>query len=136
MIHFRQQIGHFTQMVSDNVDQVGCCVSMFEKYDEAKKKYMKNVYIVCNYSYISMKDRAIYVEGRPSCQKFSKKYDCLCVDLPQNIPGQNTPGQNVPAQNVPVQNFPAQNYPGKNFPGQNYFGQNTMYRNTQTYSWG
>ncbi|KAJ6637146.1 Antigen 5 like allergen Cul n 1 [Pseudolycoriella hygida] len=49
-----QQIGHFTQMVSDNVDQVGCCVSMFTK------NRMKFVYIVCNYSYTNISNRAIY----------------------------------------------------------------------------
>lgn len=74
-----KQIGHFTQMVSDNVDEVGCCVSMYEKRgDKPKDPLMKYVYIVCNYSYISISNRAIYVEGKPKCKKFSKKYKSLC----------------------------------------------------------
>ncbi|KAG4074795.1 hypothetical protein HA402_006434 [Bradysia odoriphaga] len=69
-----EQIGHFTQMVSDQVDQVGCCVSMFQRGD------MKFVYIVCNYSYSNILNRPIYVEGKPKCKKFSRKYRALCSE--------------------------------------------------------
>lgn len=67
-----EKIGHFTQLVSDQADQVGCCVSLYEKGG------MKFTHIVCNYSYSNMRDQPIYVEGKPQCKKFSRNFKYLC----------------------------------------------------------
>lgn len=68
------QIGHFTQIVSDAANRVGCAITTYSTKS-------KNVYLVCNYSQTNILDRPIYTTGVPASgctTKVSTTYPGMC----------------------------------------------------------
>lgn len=67
-------IGHFTQLVVDQADRVGCAMS---KYDNGNR----NIFFACDYSVANIIEKPIYVAGDP-CSKCksgcSRTYPGLC----------------------------------------------------------
>lgn len=68
-------IAHFTQMVRDRSDRIGCAISQF------KANGFYNVYVVCNYAVTNIGNEPVYVEGRTAslCKTgVHKNYNGLC----------------------------------------------------------
>lgn len=72
---FSPDIGHFTQIVSDRTNRIGCSLVTF--YDST----WINQYFVCNYALINLIGQTVYVAGT-ACSKCttgcSVKYPGLC----------------------------------------------------------
>lgn len=72
-------IGHFTVMVNDKNDAVGCAIIRFQRkmYDGYVYKYH---YFVCNYGYTNMRNEQVYEPGRAAskCKKTNPHFKGLC----------------------------------------------------------
>lgn len=69
-----KKIGHFTIMVNDKNDAVGCALSRFQENG------FKYNYLVCNYAYTNILQRPVYEKGATAskCKKRSPVYKGLC----------------------------------------------------------
>lgn len=79
---FRKAIGHFTVMVNDKNNAVGCAMI---RHQENGFKYR---YLVCNYGYTNILGRPVYEKG-PTGSKCSKRhpvYEGLCSTDQKVIP--------------------------------------------------
>ena len=74
--------GHFTQLVGDRANSVGCSVTMYSNADG------KNIQFVCNYALTNMDKEPIYKKGKPCSACFNgqcmSNYGGLC-DPVKNI---------------------------------------------------
>lgn len=71
---FRKQIGHFTVMVNDKNNAIGCASV---RYQENNFYYR---YLVCNYGFTNILDRPVYEKGEPAskCKEPHPVYEGLC----------------------------------------------------------
>lgn len=91
--------GHFTQMVQDKSDRVGCAVV----------RYLKggwyNTYIVCDYAVTNILNQPVYVRGQQCSQctgNCGANYPGLCVSMSGGGGNTNTPPVNQPADTQPA----------------------------------
>lgn len=72
--HFRKNIGHFTVMVNDKNNVVGCAMI---RHQEGEFKYR---YLVCNYGYTNIYERPVYEKGPTAskCKERHSIYEGLC----------------------------------------------------------
>lgn len=70
-------IGHFTVMVNDKNDAVGCAMVRFQRNG------FKYNYFVCNYGYTNMLKEPVYKKGKTAskCKTVHKKYKGLCSSV-------------------------------------------------------
>lgn len=70
--------GHFSVMVNDNNNRLGCGASTFHYLNNGKRWY--GILVTCNYEYTNMLGAPTYVKGTPTRNcKTSKNYPRLCV---------------------------------------------------------
>lgn len=67
-------IGHFTVMVNDKNDAVGCAIIRFQR------NVYKYHYFVCNYGYTNMRNEQVYEPGQAAskCEKINPHFKGLC----------------------------------------------------------
>lgn len=67
-------IGHFTQVVKDDSNFVGCAMIQFER------KNLCTTIVTCNYAKTNMIGEPVYVAGEAAskCEKKSEKFSALC----------------------------------------------------------
>ncbi|XP_062550445.1 antigen 5 like allergen Cul n 1-like [Armigeres subalbatus] len=73
-------IGHFTQLVNDMVQCIGCSYITYEEQRENKKTCQRH-YLVCNYSYSNFIGEKTYTKSqKPAVECYSRasKHSCLC----------------------------------------------------------
>lgn len=73
-IIFRKKIGHFTVMVSDKNNAIGCAMI---RHKEGAFYYR---YLVCNYGFTNILGEPVYTKGSAGCQckKQHPVYEGLC----------------------------------------------------------
>uniref|UniRef100_A0A182NNI4 SCP domain-containing protein n=1 Tax=Anopheles dirus TaxID=7168 RepID=A0A182NNI4_9DIPT len=84
--HLSKPIGHFTQMVNDNVYFIGCALISYafrmKDYFAETGEDCRAYYFACNYSFINLKNRPTYKPGTKPASKChthrSGQYNCLC----------------------------------------------------------
>ncbi|GAB0087271.1 venom allergen 5 [Sergentomyia squamirostris] len=73
-----EQIGHFTALIHEKSDKVGCAVSRYSTLNKQKNEYL----VACNYCYTNMKYERTYTPGIPCSQcnsgKCGQVYKGLC----------------------------------------------------------
>lgn len=74
MVIFRKKIGHFTVMVNDKNNAIGCAMI---RHQERGFKYR---YLVCNYGYTNILGRPVYEKGAAGskCKERHPVYEGLC----------------------------------------------------------
>ncbi|KXJ70727.1 hypothetical protein RP20_CCG022650 [Aedes albopictus] len=76
-------IGHFTLLVNDMVERIGCSyITYQEQQQRGKKRTCQRHYLVCNYSYSNFVGEKTYTKSRQhpaqQCYFRSSKHSCLC----------------------------------------------------------
>lgn len=73
-LEFRKQIGHFTVMINDKNNAVGCASSKYY----SKGNYYR--YLVCNYGFTNVFTQSVYEQGATAskCVKRHSVYQGLC----------------------------------------------------------
>lgn len=73
---YRKKIGHFTLLVSDRVQRVGCAAAKF-----LDKKNIYHFLMTCNYDFNNVNGEAIYKTGKPASKcghKPNRRFENLC----------------------------------------------------------
>uniref|UniRef100_A0A182Q1R0 SCP domain-containing protein n=1 Tax=Anopheles farauti TaxID=69004 RepID=A0A182Q1R0_9DIPT len=86
--HLSKPIGHFTQIVNDNVYFIGCALISYavriKDYFAETGEDCRAYYFACNYSFINLKNRPTYATGAKPAQKCHShargNYKCLCSE--------------------------------------------------------
>lgn len=84
----RDPIGHFTVIVNDNLERIGCSYVEFEEGKRNNQNCRKYIFI-CNYSYTNFVEEKTYIKtGEPAkeCLVRSDQYPCLCGSKLPAIP--------------------------------------------------
>ncbi|XP_058831175.1 antigen 5 like allergen Cul n 1-like [Topomyia yanbarensis] len=75
-------IGHFTVLVNDRVERLGCSLIVYDaQVRPGSKKSCQTHYLVCNYSSTNFIQEPTYIKSRSPAQRCtsrSKQYSCLC----------------------------------------------------------